>query len=81
MIAVDDDYCRWGRRGSRVQVGGEIVEEVSFGTVAVKADGKGLGELEGPLWERAGVERVEVGDRRGVRVGVGGDEGVIGGVG
>lgn len=47
---------------------GEGGEKMSFRAISVEADAEGLGEFEGPLREGAGVERVEEGKGRGVRV-------------
>lgn len=69
--------------------------EVTFAAVAIKADAEGLGELEAPLGEGAGVKGMEVvvGVRMGIFVGVdlvvvlfvgeegAGREGVVGGFG
>lgn len=80
--AVYDDGGGWSGGGAcGVKVFGEGGQEGAFGAVAVEAEGEGLGELEGPLWEGARVEGVQEGDGWGVRVPVGGDEGMVGGVG
>lgn len=55
------DFGRGGRGVVGVEVGGEGGGEMAFTAVAVEADVKGLGELEAPLREGAGVERMQEG--------------------
>ena len=59
-IAVDnDDLTRWGRVVIGGQVGGELMEEAPFGSIAIQAGAEALGQLEGPLREGFGVKGLE----------------------
>lgn len=70
-VAVCYDDPGWGQGLLNVDVLGEGVCKMAFAPVAVETDAEGLGELETPLGEGAGVERVEIGVGRLVGVFVG----------